>query len=147
MNRIFRNFLRSAHLNEQNYKAGFDHRPDCAVWPQDTKQVSRILSLANEHHLPVIPRGAGTGFAGGAVPIRGGVLLDFLRMNRILDIRIANRLVVVQPGVVYSDLMKALALPVMLCVERFLLIMFSQSKYLRSFVCKWRQGLAHVFFS
>lgn len=89
----------------------------------------------------------GAGFAGGAVPIRGGVILHFLRMNRILDIRIANRLVVVQPGVVYGDPMKALALPVMLCVERFLLIMFSQSKYLRSFVCKWRQGLAHVFFS
>lgn len=84
------------------------------------------------------PRGAGTGFAGGAVPIRGGVILDFLRMNRILDIRIADRLVVVQPGVVYGDLIKALALPVMLYVERFLLIMFSQSKYLRSFVCKWR---------
>ena len=86
-----------------------DHRPDCAVWPQNAQQVSRILALANEHRFPVVPRGAGTGFAGGAVPAKGGVILDFLRMNRILDIRIADRLAVVEPGVVYADLMKALA--------------------------------------
>lgn len=85
-----------------------DHRPDCAVWPSTREQVSKILSLADRLGFPVIPRGAGTGLSGGAIPIRGGVVLDMCRMNRILAIRIPDRLAVVQPGVVYSDLEKAL---------------------------------------
>jgi glycolate oxidase len=86
-----------------------DHRPEAAVWPANAEQISRILSLGNERGFPVTPRGAGTGFAGGAVPARGGLILDLCRMNRIIDIRIADRLVVVQPGVVYGDLEKVLA--------------------------------------
>jgi len=86
-----------------------DHRPDAAVWPSDTAQVSRILMLANGAGYPVIPRGAGTGLAGSAVPIAGGLVMDLGRMNRILDIRVPDRLAVLQPGVVYADLQKALA--------------------------------------
>jgi len=86
-----------------------DHRPEAAVWPSSTDQVSKILCVANEHHFPVTPRGAGTGLAGAAVPACGGLILDMCRMNEILDIRIADRLVVVQPGVVYADLENALA--------------------------------------
>lgn len=86
-----------------------DHRPLGAVWPGSTEQVSKILQLADRFRFPVTPRGAGTGFAGGAVPVKGGIVLDLCRMNRILDIRIPDRLVVVQPGVVYADLQKALA--------------------------------------
>jgi len=85
------------------------HRPDAAVWPASTEQVSKILLLANERRFPVIPRGAGTSLTGSAVPIQGGVVLDMSRMNRIIEIRIPDRLVVVQPGVVYADLEKALA--------------------------------------
>ena len=85
------------------------HRPEAAVWPASTEHVSRILIIANKHCFPVIPRGAGTGLAGAAVPVNGGLVLDMCRMNRILDIRIADRLAVVQPGVVYNDLKKALA--------------------------------------
>jgi glycolate oxidase len=85
------------------------HRPDGAVWVSSTEEVSRILRLANEKVFPVIPRGAGTSLTGAAVPASGGVVLDLCRMNRILDIRVADRLVVVQPGVVYADLEKALA--------------------------------------
>ena len=84
------------------------HRPEAALWAVHTGQVSQILRLANEHGFPVIPRGAGTSLTGAAVPAPGGVVLDLCRMNRILDIRIADRLVVVQPGVVYGDLEKAL---------------------------------------
>jgi glycolate oxidase len=84
------------------------HRPDVAIWPQDTQQVSAILKLANEHKIPVIPRGAGTGLSGMVVPKQGGVILDMLRMDKILEIRIEDRLVVVQPGVVYADLERAL---------------------------------------
>jgi glycolate oxidase len=86
-----------------------DHRPEAAVWPADTEQVSQILLLANEAGFPVIPRGAGTGLAGSAVPVNGGLVMDLCRMNRIVDIRIPDRLAVLQPGVVYADLQKALA--------------------------------------
>jgi len=86
-----------------------DHRPEVAVWPNTAEQVSKILILANEQRFPVTARGAGTGLAGGAVPTRGGLVLDMCRMNKILDIRIADRLAVVQPGVVYADLERALA--------------------------------------
>ncbi|MCU0595460.1 MAG: FAD-binding protein [Desulfobacterota bacterium] len=86
-----------------------NHRPEAAVWPLHSEEVSRIMRLAYDNALPVIPRGAGTGLAGGAVPVRGGLVLDLCRMNKIVAIRIADRSVVVQPGVVYADLENALA--------------------------------------
>jgi len=86
-----------------------DHRPEAGLWPTTTEQVSKILSLANEHRIPVTPRGAGTGLAGAAVPNQGGLVLDLCRMNKILEIRIADRLAIVQPGVVYADLERALS--------------------------------------
>ncbi len=85
------------------------HRPEAAAFPADTAQVSRIMRLANERGFPVTPRGAGTSMTGSAVPIKGGLVLDMAGMNRILDIRLSDRLVVVQPGVVYAALQKALA--------------------------------------
>ena len=83
-------------------------RPEAALWPTRSEQVSRILAMANNHRFSVIPRGAGTGLAGAVVPFRGGLVLDLCRMNKILDIKIVDRLAVVQPGVVYADLQKAL---------------------------------------
>jgi glycolate oxidase len=85
-----------------------DHRPVAAVWPTNPEQVSKILLMANKNGFPVTPRGAGTGLAGSTVPIRGGLVLDMCRMTRIIDIRIPDRQVVVEPGVVYADLEKAL---------------------------------------
>ena len=85
------------------------HRPTCAVWAETADQVSEILKLSNREKIPVIPRGAGTGLSGMAVPIEGGIVLDLSRMNRIVKISIEDRLAVVQPGVVYADLEKALA--------------------------------------
>ena len=79
------------------------------MWPTDAEQVSLILDLADKRRIPVIPRGAGTGLAGAAVPVRAGLVMDMCRMNRLIEIRIADRLAVVQPGVVYADLQKALA--------------------------------------
>jgi glycolate oxidase len=84
------------------------HRPSCAVWAETAEQVSELLKLANQNKIPVIPRGAGTGLSGMAVPIQGGVVLDLSRMNRILKISIEDRLAIVQPGVVYATLEKAL---------------------------------------
>ncbi len=85
------------------------HRPEAAAFPTTSEQISQIMRLANERRFPVIPRGAGTSMTGSAVPIKGGLVLDLGRMNRILDIRIPDRQVVVQPGVVYAALQKALA--------------------------------------
>jgi glycolate oxidase len=84
------------------------HRPDCGVWVETAEQVSEIMKLANREKIPVIPRGGATGLTGMAVPKRGGIVLDLNHMNRILSIRIEDRLAVVQPGVVYADLEKAL---------------------------------------
>ncbi len=85
------------------------HRPDAAVWPETTEQVSQIVKFANEHKIPVVPRGAGTSLSGGAVPVRGGIIIDLSRMNRILEISIENRYASVQAGVVCDDLNRALA--------------------------------------
>ncbi|MBW1682263.1 MAG: FAD-binding protein [Deltaproteobacteria bacterium] len=84
------------------------HRPDAAVWVEDSGQVSEILKLANREKFPVIPRGAGTGLAGLAVAQSGGLIMDMSRMNAIREINIEDRVAVVEPGVVYADLERAL---------------------------------------
>jgi glycolate oxidase len=81
--------------------------PDVVIMPTDTDAVSRIMRLANEHRIPVTPRGAGTGVCGGAVPIYGGIVLSLERMNKILEIDRDNFLAVVEPGVIYNDLCQA----------------------------------------
>ncbi len=86
----------------------YSHRPDCGVWVETVEQISEIMKLANREHVPVIPRGGATGLTGMAVPSKGGIILDLNHMNRILKISIEDRLAVVQPGVVYADLEKAL---------------------------------------
>lgn len=83
-------------------------RPDCALWVNSTDQVSQILALMNQEGIPVVPRGAGTGLCGLSVPVKGGIVLDLARMNKIMDISLPDRLTVVQPGVVYDDLQAAL---------------------------------------
>jgi len=85
------------------------HRPEAAVWATTTEEVSAILKLANQEMFPVTARGAGTSLAGLTVPEQGGLVLDLGRMNKIVEINIEDRLAVVQPGLVYADLEKALA--------------------------------------
>jgi glycolate oxidase len=85
------------------------HRPDAAVWVQNTDQVSAVLKVATEYGIPVTPRGAGTSLAGTAVPQYGGIVMDMSRMNEILKISIEDRLVVVQPGVIFDHLQRTLA--------------------------------------
>ena len=78
--------------------------PDYVVRPKSTEEVSRIVRLAYENNIPVTARGAGTGLAGGAVPVRGGIVLDMSGMNRILEIDIDNIQVVVEPGIIQDTL-------------------------------------------
>lgn len=83
--------------------------PDVIVRPERAEDVEQVVKYAARHHVPVIPRGAATGAAGGVVPVAGGIVLDFTRMNKILAVDLENRSVVVQPGVVQEDLNAHLA--------------------------------------
>jgi len=78
--------------------------PDLIVFPRTPQQISEILKLANQSHFPVIPRGAGTGFTGGTLPVEGGVVAVLTKMNKILKIDPENLLAIVEPGVVTYDL-------------------------------------------
>lgn len=82
--------------------------PDVVVKPETVEEVQEIVRYANEHKIPIVARGAGSGCSGHAVPIDRGIVMDFKRMNRIKDIRIKDTLVVVEPGVVDDDLNRAL---------------------------------------
>lgn len=80
---------------------------DLVVWPTTTAEVQWIVQRANEAGMPVVVRGAGTGYTGGAVPTSGGVVLCVERMNRILELDTRNQVAVVQPGVITADLQRA----------------------------------------
>jgi glycolate oxidase len=82
-------------------------RPEVVVFPSSTEEVAGIVRLAARYDAPIVGRGAGTGLSGGALPLGGGVMIVFARMNRILEIDLANRRAVVQPGVVNFDLSRA----------------------------------------
>ena len=79
-------------------------RVDVVVRPSTTEQVSRVVRLANEQGVAVVPYGGGTGVMGAVVPVRGGIALDMRAMDRILELRPADRQARVQPGVVLADL-------------------------------------------
>lgn len=82
-------------------------KPDAILFPKDEDEVSKILAYCNDNLLPVIPRGAGSGFTGGALAVNGGVIISFEKhMNKILEIDLENMVAVVQPGVINMELQK-----------------------------------------
>ena len=81
--------------------------PDAAVLCESRAEIELVLRVAAEHRIPVTPRGAGSGMTGGALPIRGGIVLSTERMRRILDISLDDRIAVVEPGVLNGDLQAA----------------------------------------
>lgn len=81
--------------------------PDAVVWPANTGEVAAIARLCHETRTPLVPRGAGTGYTGGAVPTHGGVVISLERFNRILDIDEGNLLAVVEPHVITGNLQDA----------------------------------------
>ena len=83
------------------------HDPQAVVRPATTEQVSRVLRLANEAGIPVTARGSGTGLSGACIPSRGGIVLSFERMNRVLEIDTENHVAVVEPGVTLAELDEA----------------------------------------
>lgn len=79
-------------------------KPDLVAFPRSTEDVVALVRIANEHALPIVGRGAGTGLSGGSIARAGGLMISFSRMNRILEIDLANERAVVQPGVVNLDI-------------------------------------------
>ena len=82
---------------------------DVVVLPNTTDEVAAIARLCHDQRLPITPRGGGTGYSGGAVPLAGGVILALDRMNKILSIEPENLLAVVQPNVYTAELQRAAA--------------------------------------
>ena len=80
---------------------------DAVVLPANTDEVAAVVRLCAKHRVPIVPRGAGTGYTGGAVPTHGGIVISLERMNRILEIDEANLVAVVEPHVVTGDLQTA----------------------------------------
>ncbi|MDP3939538.1 MAG: FAD-linked oxidase C-terminal domain-containing protein [Deltaproteobacteria bacterium] len=97
-------------LEAYGYDASLESaRPDLVVLPASTAEVAEIVRLACAMRVPVVARGAGTSVSGGSVPVEGGVMIAFSRMNRILEIDPENLCATVEPGVVNLDLSRATA--------------------------------------
>ena len=98
-----------AHLIAYAYDATRTRfEPDAVLFPRHEEDVSRILVYCNHHRITLTPRGAGSGFTGGALPTNGGIILAMEKhMNKILEIDTQNMVAVVQPGVINMDLQKA----------------------------------------
>ena len=88
---------------------GQGHLPNLVVVPGSTAEIAAIARLCNEHRIPLVVRGAGTGYTGGAVPTSGGIVLSMARLNRILEIDELNLIAVVEPNVINGDLQRAVA--------------------------------------
>ncbi len=85
---------------------GTECYPDIVIQVLSTLEVSEIMKYAYEHHIPVTPRGSGTGLVGAAVPVRKGIVIDLSRMNRFLELDEENLTITVEPGVLLMELSK-----------------------------------------
>jgi len=92
-----------AYDNSRNY-----HAPIAVVFPLTVEEVQSVIKLCNLHKVPVVPRGRGTGTAGGSVPEVGGVALSLERMSKIISIDPDNRMAIVEPGVLNQELQDAI---------------------------------------
>ena len=87
----------------------FQVMPEVVVVPRDVQQVAAVIKAAKQANVPIVPRGSGTGLAGGAVPAEGGIVLSLARLDRILKIDLQNRIAIVEPGVININVTKAVA--------------------------------------
>ncbi len=92
---------REAHSGDKWFATSL---PDAVALPRSVESVARILRFAHRHRIPVTPRGAGYGYVGGCVPVKGGIVLSVARMNRIREINTRDFVAVVQPGVITAKL-------------------------------------------
>ena len=97
-----------AHKRAYSYDATRTYyEPDAVLFPRNEEDISKILKYCNENQIIIVPRGAGSGFTGGALPVNGGIVLAMEKhMNKILEIDLENMLAIVQPGVINKDLQR-----------------------------------------
>ncbi len=93
------------HLSHFAYDATErQYMPQVVVLPGNTEDVSHIMRCSYDHDVPVTPQGGRTGLSGGALPVKGGAVLSFARLNRIVEVDEANMFATVEPGVISNDL-------------------------------------------
>ena len=78
--------------------------PDAVIFPRSVEEISRLVKWANEHNSPIVARGAGTGLSGGAVAVKGGIIIEFSNFNRVLEFDTLGRSVVCEVGVINQSL-------------------------------------------
>lgn len=119
MDTILKNKLKSI-VGADNYLDSFEDRlvysydatpvfqqmPEAVIFPEDEEQISKLIQLANEEKFNIVPRGAGTGLSGGAVPTENSIMIVLTKWNKILEIDEKNLTATVQPGVVTGVLQR-----------------------------------------
>jgi glycolate oxidase len=96
-----------AYSHDETDPAEYGSMPEAAVLPLTTEQTAEVVKLANREHIPITPRGAGSGLSGGAIPEYGGIVVTLERMNRLVEIDRENMAAVVEAGMVTNDLAQA----------------------------------------
>jgi len=81
--------------------------PDAVLLPATTEQVQAIVRICHRERIPFVARGSGTGLSGGALPVKGGVVISLTRMKRIVDVDLVNHRMIVEPGVINLDVTAA----------------------------------------
>jgi D-lactate dehydrogenase (cytochrome) len=99
--------VRDLHSHDESFHAHV--LPEVVVWPHSTEEVARIVKWAYEKGVPITPWGAGTSLEGNPIPVRGGVVIDFQEMNRVMAVRPEDFQVDVQAGVIYKELNQLLS--------------------------------------
>ena len=94
----------AAHCGDKWFAA---EKPEVVVFARSKTDVSNLLKFASQKKIPVTARGAGFGYVGGCVPVRKGIALSLMRMNRIKEIHFADAIAIVEPGVITADLKAA----------------------------------------
>ncbi len=105
------NVLRSCvDLQLYGYDAYLEERrPDAVVFVHSTDEVAAVVKACHRHGVPFVPRGGGTNLSGGTIPVKGGVVIEMIRMNRILEVDSGNLRARVQPGMFNLEFGNALA--------------------------------------
>lgn len=92
--------IENLKLYSRDFTENLSFCPEVIIKPENTEQISKILKSANEHKIPVVPRGGGTGLSGGALPIYGGICLSMEKFKRIIEINKEDFQAIVEPGVI-----------------------------------------------
>jgi glycolate oxidase len=94
----------AAHSGDKWFAA---EQPEVVVFARSTSDVSKLLKFASKEKIPVTARGAGFGYVGSCVPVRKGIALSLMRMNRVKELHFADAIAIVEPGVITADLKAA----------------------------------------